>query len=248
MLFDVAIITATFFEQELLRREIANAVVFKEAKKNCVSGSLGELNVVLVETGIGSVNCSHALTQLFQKYDVSQVWQLGVGGAYPESGLSIGDIAIASSEHYGDIGVRMDSGWVGLEDSIEVPILTADQNSMKQSIFNRFDLDLATAESAAKILKKKWHTVVGPFVTVQECSGTDLLGKERGAFFSACCENMEGAAAAHICAIYDKKLFELRSVSNIVKARNKTEWDLSMACRCAQEAIVTLASEGFVIS
>ena len=248
MHFDLAIITATLFEQDLLRRKMVDAVLFKEARKSCVSGVLGELNVLLVETGIGAVNCSHMLTHLLQKYDVSQVWQIGVGGGYPQSGLSIGDIAIASVEHYGDIGVRMAEGWVELKDSVEIPILTSEQNSMNRNIFNRLDLDLATAQLAAKIVGKNWHTVVGPFVTVQECSGTDALGLERGTIFSACCENMEGAAAAHICSIYDKKLFELRSVSNIVKARNKSEWDLPLACRCAQEAVITLFSEGFNIS
>ncbi|MEE3232795.1 MAG: futalosine hydrolase [Candidatus Latescibacterota bacterium] len=248
MHYDVAIITATPFEQDLLRRKMVDAVVFTEARKCCVSGVLGKLDVLLIETGIGAVNCSHALTHLLQTYDVSQVWQIGVGGAYPQSDLSVGDIAIASVEHYGDVGVRTDEGWVGLEDSIEIPILSAEQNLLNRKIFNRLELDLAAAKLAAKIVGEKWHTVVGPFVTVQECSGTDALGQERGAFFSACCENMEGAAAAHICSIYDKKLFELRSMSNIVKARNKSEWDLPLACRCAQEAVIVLSSEGFKIS
>ena len=248
MNFDVVIITATSFEQDLLRREMVNTVAFTEARKCCISGVLGKFNVLLVESGIGAVNCSHSLTHLLPKYEVSQVWQIGVGGGYPQSGVSIGDIAIAVTEHYGDIGVRVDDGWVGLEDSINIPILFAEQHVGDHDIFNGFDLDLELAKSAAEIIGQKWHTVLGPFVTVQECSGTDALGQERGSLFSACCENMEGAAAAHICSLYNVKLFELRCISNMVKVRNQSEWNLSLACRRAQEAAIVLSREGFCIS
>jgi len=137
----VVIITATSFEQDLLRREMVNTVAFTEARKSCISGVLGKFNVLLVESGIGAVNCSHSLTHLLPKYEVSQVWQIGVGGGYPQSGVSIGDIAIAVTEHYGDIGVRVDDGWVGLEDSINIPILFAEQHVGDHDIFNGFDYD-----------------------------------------------------------------------------------------------------------
>ena len=85
---------------------------------------------------------------------------------------------------------------------------------------------------------------IGPFVTVQECSGTDELGEERGRRFGALCENMEGAAAAHICALYDVPFAELRAMSNIVEQRALEQWDLPGAAARAQAAAQELLEEG----
>jgi futalosine hydrolase len=81
---------------------------------------------------------------------------------------------------------------------------------------------------------------VGPFATVQECSGTDELGLERGARFGAVCENMEGAAAAHVCALYGVPFLELRAMSNRVEKRDREQWDLVGAVARAQEAAARL--------
>ena len=92
-------------------------------------------------------------------------------------------------------------------------------------------------QEAATILPE---AIVGPFVTVQECSGSDELGVERGRRFEALCENMEGAAAAHLCACYGIPLVEVRAMSNIVEKRDRKKWDLPLAVERAQSAALKL--------
>ena len=43
-------------------------------------------------------------------------------------------------------------------------------------------------------------------------------------------EAMEGAAAAHVAALYQVPLIEIRAGSNQVGDRNKAQWDFSLAC------------------
>lgn len=78
---------------------------------------------------------------------------------------------------------------------------------------------------------------VGPFVTVQQCSGVTVAGREISARFNGICENMEGAAAAHICTMYEVPFLEIRCISNLVEDRNMAAWDLPLSTSRIQTAI-----------
>ena len=43
------------------------------------------------------------------------VTRLGIGGAYPESGLKIGQVACAEVEIYGDLGADSPAGFLDME-------------------------------------------------------------------------------------------------------------------------------------
>lgn len=239
---DLLLLTATLFEQDLLRAQLSEPIHGALAGRSWVRGKLGSREVLLLETGMGAVNCTHALTCVLQTQMPAAVWQVGVGGAYADSGLAAGDVAVASEENYGDLGVRLDDGWQGLQHTIGIATL----ERAEQVYYNRFALDSARAEQMAAQLSGPFKAAAGPFLTVQECTGTDELGTERSRRFGALCENMEGAAAAHICALYDVDFVELRAISNIAAKRNRDEWELPLACRRSQEAALELiANERF---
>ena len=61
--------------------------------------------------------------------------QLGVGGAYPNAGLEVGDLALAEAENYGDLGVRTPQGWESSE-LIGIPVIRGDVD-----YYNHFPLD-----------------------------------------------------------------------------------------------------------
>ena len=232
---EIVVLSATGFEQEALRERVEEGVRQRVAGREWVSGKVGGEEVLLVATGIGAVNAAHALTCVLQGRRPAWVLQVGVGGAYPQSGLGIGDWALASEENYGDLGVRTEKGWQG-GDVIGIPVLDGDVVR-----YNNFPLDGAWVQQAAGILPE---AQVGPFVTVQECSGTDALGLERGARFGALCENMEGAAAAHLCALYGVPFIEVRAMSNMVERRDRERWDLPWAVERAQAAALVLLGSG----
>ncbi len=55
---------------------------------------------------------------------------------------------------------------------------------------------------------------------------------------------MEGAAIAHICAMYKIPMVEVRGISNIVGVRNKKKWNLKLASEKAQSVILKIMEEG----
>jgi futalosine hydrolase len=107
--------------------------------------------------------------------------------------------------------------------------------------FNHFPLDRELVSRARQMLVGRSGAGipafrVGAFVTIQECTGTVELGIERASRFQAICENMEGAAGAHICLLFEVPFLELRGISNMVEDRQKAEWDIARAADAAQEA------------
>ncbi len=233
---EILLLTATAFEQRDLAARMQETVHQVVAGKNWRKGRVGGVVAQLVETGMGAVNTAHALTCVLQALRPSLVLQVGVGGAYLDTGLGIGDVVVASEEIYGDVGVRTRGGWQSAE-CIGIPLL-----EQEKPYFNRFPLDREQVARTRDLLAAgAWagaapQVRVGPFVTVQECSGLADLGQERTGRFQALCENMEGAAAAHLCRLYGVPFLEIRGISNLVEDRRTEKWDLSLACQRAQQA------------
>ncbi len=204
------------------------------AGRQWTRGALGGRTVQVVETGLGAVNTAHALTRSLQMELPPWVLQFGVGGAYESSGLGLGDLAVATTESFGDLGVITPAGWRSAEE-IGIPVAQAGGESR----YNEYPLDAELGRAAAAALKERMEARVaqGPFVTVQACSGTAALGRERAARApGALCESMEGAAAAQLCWMYGVPLVEVRAISNRVEDRDTAAWDLPLAGRRAQEA------------
>ena len=81
----------------------------------------------------------------------------------------------------------------------------------------------------------------GPFLTLSTVTGVRARGDELHRRFGALCESMEGAAAAHVCALHDVPFLEVRGVSNLVEDRNRTTWKIAEAAAAAQAVALRLA-------
>ena len=106
-------------------------------------------------------------------------------------------------------------------------------------MFNAIELDAALVSAAAVVLEP-FGAVAGPFVTVSACSGTGARGAELAGRFGAVCESMEGAAYAHVAALYGVPFLEVRGISNRVEDRDLSAWRLHDAAAIAARAVETL--------
>jgi len=73
-------------------------------------------------------------------------------------------------------------------------------------------------------------------LTVSACTGTRKRAIELEHRFGAICENMEGAAIAHICTLYGVPVIEMRGISNIVEDRDRSKWNITLAAENCQKA------------
>jgi futalosine hydrolase len=145
-------------------------------------------------------------------------------------------VLLADTEIYGDLGVLTPAGWRPMEE-IGIPLIAASLSQPAR--FNYFPLDadlVAWAASTAGPL----ITRAGKFVTLSQVTGVRAVGDALYERFGALCESMEGAAAAHVCALHGVPFLEVRGVSNLVENRDRATWRVAEAANAAQTAVLKL--------
>jgi futalosine hydrolase len=145
----------------------------------------------------------------------------GVGGAYPGSGLRVGDVVCAASECYGDLGAASPSGFLDMK-ALGFPVVDG-----PAPLFNEMPMQLFPAPRRA------------PFVTMTTCTGTDAAARDIERRTGGAVESMEGAAIAHVAHLHGIPVGEVRGISNIVTNRDTTSWRLKEAAAAAQEAVLS---------
>ncbi|MDP2276882.1 MAG: futalosine hydrolase, partial [Nitrospirota bacterium] len=210
-------------------------------------GNIGKTNIIHIISGIGKTNAAHAATLLIEKFSPSAVINFGIGGAYPSANLRVGDIAIADREIYADEGLRLKDGF-HKADEIGIPLL----KKGRKKYFNEFPLDKSLVKKAMKVIppnpplvkggRGDYRIETGTFVTVSIATGTSKRAREIEKRFSASggaiCENMEGAAVAHVCAMYGIPMLEIRGISNVVEDRDRGKWDIKTAAENCQRMLL----------
>jgi len=234
----LALICSVPLECRHLADALANRREIEIGRKPAWSGVLDGAPVLLLPAGMGKTNAAHGLTALLETRDVRGVIGFGVGGAYAGSSLQVGDVALASRAVYGDEGVEAPGGWMSTE-GIGIPLI--EREGVR--VFNEISLDAGRVQRAADALTAAgMHVRVGPFVTVSACSGTAARGDELASRFGGVCEGMEGAALAHVAALYGAPFLEVRGISNLVEDRDLSRWRLADAAAAAQRAVRTLVA------
>jgi futalosine hydrolase len=191
----------------------------------------------LVLTGIGAVNTAHALTrQLLTGPKPSLVIQTGIAGAFVPAGLAVGAAVLATDEMYGDVGIITTDGWFPA-DRIGIPLVAA--TATRPARFNHFPFDEGLVARASEVCGALVGRT-GRFLTMAQGTGVRSLGDSLYERFGALCESMEGAAAAHVCALYDVPFLEVRGISNLVEDRDRSSWRINEAADSAQRVVLRL--------
>jgi futalosine hydrolase len=226
----VLILASVDKELSLLKRELHATLLDDTGMRPIWVGDSPSGPVYLAATGIGKVNAAIVATLLMERFRPRLLVNTGCGGAYCGSGLNVGDLAVATAEIYGDEGVLTVDGWHNLE-IIGIPSVERKGNRYS----NEFPLSMQAAEKAFQFAFSLGLPVKrGKFVTVSTCSGTSHRGTELFSRFGGICENMEGAAAAHVALLYDTPLLEVRGISNMVEDRDLSRWDIPRSVEMVQ--------------
>jgi futalosine hydrolase len=233
----IALLSAVPFESEAVLFHMERIRKIGTAGKTAYKGRLSDNGVLLMHTGIGKVNAAHAATAVMENFPVDYMIVFGTGGAYPRSGLSTGDIAVASKEIFGDEGVIGREGWKDIR-AIGIPVVSRGG----RRYFNEFPLDKRLIPPRLKRNKEAFNVKTGPFITVSSVTGTRKRAEELEQRFHAICENMEGAAVAQVCTQYGIPMLEVRGISNITGVRDKRKWNLKLSAENCQRAVLDIIS------
>lgn len=237
------IIAPTHLEADLIVQQLHELETLIIQGKNFYKGILNNHPTIVCICGIGKTNAAHGATLLIETFRTTHIYIIGVAGAYPSSALSVGDIVIAEKEIYGDEGLAIKSGeseTIYVMDYLCLPLATISGINY----YNEFPMAIPDVflnlQAVIRGLKSKFLT--GNFVTISACTGTLKKGREIEQKFDAICENMEGAAVAHVCAFSGIPVTEIRGISNIIEDRKPEPLDKSnifKAAECVQRAFLS---------
>ena len=213
MSVDLLICVAVELECERIRARMAG-------------GRIGALEVGLLVTGVGPVNAAHAATLFLAREGARRMVNCGVAGAYPGSGLRMGEVACAASDTFGDLGAGSPDGFLDMR-ALGMPVLAGDA-----PLFNAIPASLFPHERRV------------PFVTVSTCTGTDAMAHELATRTGGAVESMEGAAILQVGALMGVPAGEIRAISNAVGDRDRAAWKLREAAEAAQTALLDWIERG----
>lgn len=235
----VLVISAVPQELELLLNALEEPYCDLAATFAATEGVIGTSRLVCCAGGIGKANAASAATSLIERYRPELIIITGCGGAYPGSGLSVGDLAVASDEIFGDEGVLTPTGWMDMK-QIGLALFSEEERSW----YNSIPLARHEAQKAMKLADSHGLKLTrGRFVTVSSCSGTKIRGQELARRYQAVCENMEGAAIALTALRYGIPCLEIRGISNLVEDRDMSRWDISRAVEAAQRFVIKVVED-----
>ncbi len=205
--------------------------------------------MALAISGCDKANTAHLLTCLLQAMDPRPrlVLQTGIAGALPgpdgEIRAAVGDVVVATQEAYSDTGSSSPDGWLSARD-LGLPVATVGGVESggvfpvaERLVEGALQL-LSAAEETAAAERPRVHA--GPCITASEVTGLSTRAVELAGRWGALAESMEGAAAAHVCALYHTPFLEVRGISNLVADRARGTWEVERAVEVASWAVLVL--------
>ena len=235
----IALLAAVPEETNLIRAALQDFAQESVNGVTMTSGTISGRKITLAHSGIGKAAAAATAVSLLSSCRPEALLLFGCGGAYLGAELTLGDLALASGEIFGDEGVATPEGFRDLAET------RLAMRRTPEPFYNYWPVDNELHDWAQPLLQahatdNKIKLRSGPFVTVSTCTGSTVVATEIEQRTKGLCENMEGAAVALACQQLSTPLLEIRGISNLVEDRDTSRWDLSAGMAAAQKAILKL--------
>jgi futalosine hydrolase len=238
----VLILSAVYDEVSDLAQLLEHPCRATMGRRQIISGKIGDVPVKLLVSGPGMINAAQALTAAAEHEKPCLVIQTGCAGVFPQSGLDLGDVGIASAE------IDIQTGLESLSGNFFADDLPFDLINIPHPVKNKYPVNEELADDALRILQSSpglsgVRIKKGPFITVSTITTTEERANALWHQFQPCMEQMEGAAAAHVALLYGIPFIEIRSASNLVGKRDTQKWQKTPAFQNACKSIYTFIQE-----
>ena len=188
----------------------------------------------VIVSGIGAVNAALAVQAAILESRPSLVLSLGIAGAYPNSGLKIGDVCVSSRMVFAGLGAMDGSNFLNLE---QMGFALLEQDG--ERVHNALQADARSDEFALVTGAR-----LGPILTLETVTGSVEMALElESRVPGALAEGMEGAGVALAAARSGLGCLEIRGISNMVGPRDRSGWRI----REALEALATALERGWIV-
>ncbi len=177
-------------------------------------------------TGVGAPACMYTLTKQLQKKSYDMVIQAGIAGTF-SSHYPPGETVIVQQDVFADLGIfEQDKFYTLFEKGF------AEKNSAMYTegvLLNGNTADFSLPRVKALTVN-----------TVSDKPEQALLFSEK---YEADIETMEGAAFHYVCISEAVPFLQLRSISNFVGERVRTNWKIKEAVQSLNEHLLRISEQ-----
>lgn len=178
----------------------------------------------IVVSGIGAVNAALATQMAILQHQPQYVLHTGIAGAYPQSGLTIGQVVFLTASTYADLGAYDQDTFISAAD-------------MGFEVLPAYPRYLPAASDTAH-LAVGLEVVSGLALTVEAATGSvaraELLQRR---YPQACIEDMESAGVFHAALQAEVPAIAWRGVSNWVGPRDRQNWHIPESLLACQDVL-----------
>ena len=177
-------------------------------------------------TGVGVPACMYALTKRLQqkKYDI--IIQAGIAGTFKNS-FAPGETFVVKKDVFADLGIYESGSFFTLFDK---GFIQKNESPYKNGWLNN---EMEENFSLTKVNAITVNTVTDKFVQ------TEIFIKK----FDPDIETMEGAAFHYVCINEGVKFLQIRSISNFVGERIKTNWKMKESIQSLNEHLIKIVNQ-----
>lgn len=180
----------------------------------------------LLITGVGAPACMYTLTKQLHAHEYDFVIQAGIAGTF-KNAFAPGETTIVKSDSFADLGIHeRDELFTLFDKGFAEPDASPYTNGL---LVNDTAIDFGLPQVNAITI----NTVTDKF------SQTELYIKK----YDPDVESMEGAAFHYVCISEGIPFLQLRSISNFVGERVKTNWKMKESIQSLNENLKRITEQ-----
>ncbi|MCQ2255066.1 MAG: 5'-methylthioadenosine/adenosylhomocysteine nucleosidase [Bacteroidaceae bacterium] len=213
----IGVIVAMDKEFNALEQLLSDKTEVHILGNHCTSGTLAGNEVLLMHSGIGKVNAAIGATNLISEFKPDVVVSSGCAGG-ADVNLEIGDVVVSSSCQYHDVycGPENLAGQIqGMPSEFVTPQALIDK-ALSINTHDGSSLPLVGESEGATVIAGKIATGDWFVDSVEKMAAIHATVPDAKAV------DMESAAIAHTCYIYNVQFVSFRVVSDIPLKENNT--------------------------
>ena len=218
MALKILFVTATSSEADALRR-----IDVITSDNTCYW--FGKIRIYILITGVGSLSTAWSLKQwLSENEKPDLIINAGIAGSY-RNDIKIGDVVMPVTDCFADSGIEDRDNFLTL---FEAGLADPDEFPYRSGLLH---CDSYISEKYNKLLKPV------SAITVNTATGSENNVNKLVKKFNPDIETMEGATFFYICTREKLSFLALRSISNFVEARNRSNWNIPLALKHLSEKL-----------
>lgn len=175
-------------------------------------------------TGVGMVVTSFHLGYVLDSTKYNNVINVGIAGSFDKE-IPLGTVVEVVEDQFSDVGADNKGNFLSL---IDLGLMNPNDFPYKDGV-------LSNKQSILQLTYPKVKAI-----TVNTAHGSAEAIAKTIKRFSPDVESMEGAAFFYVCKFVKIPCIQIRSISNYVEPRNRTSWNIPLAIKNLNTAILKL--------